>query len=105
MLASEEVKSEQIEDILAKFSEMGVNVVETEEAEPENEGAREEPDDEEESEGKLVEVKPKLPAKSGAKDPAERTGDPVRMYLREMSSVDLLSREGEIAIAKRNVDI
>ena len=101
LLSSEEVKSEQIEDILAKFSEMGVNVIETEEAEPENEGAREEPDDEEESEGELVEVKPKLPAKSGAKDPAERTGDPVRMYLREMSSVDLLSREGEIAIAKR----
>ena len=101
LLSSEEVKSEQIEDILAKFSEMGVNVVETEEAEPENEGAREEPDDEEESEGELVEVKPKLPAKSGAKDPAERTDDPVRMYLREMSSVDLLSREGEIAIFKR----
>ena len=101
LLSSEEVKSEQIEDILAKFSEMGVNVVETEEAEPENEGAREEPDDEEESEGQLVEVKPKLPAKSGAKDPAERTDDPVRMYLREMGSVELLSREGEIAIAKR----
>ncbi|MGA8749545.1 MAG: RNA polymerase sigma factor RpoD [Pseudolabrys sp.] len=101
LLSSEEVKSEQIEDILAKFSEMGVNMVEAEEAEPEDEGAREEPDDEEESEGELVEVKPKLPAKSGAKDPAERTGDPVRMYLREMSSVDLLSREGEIAIAKR----
>jgi RNA polymerase primary sigma factor len=101
LLSSEEVKSEQIEDILAKFSEMGVNVIETEEAEPENEGAREEPDDEEESEGQLVEVKPKLPAKTGAKDPAERTDDPVRMYLREMSSVDLLSREGEIAIAKR----
>jgi RNA polymerase primary sigma factor len=58
-------------------------------------------DDEEESEGQLVEVKPRLPVKSGAKDPAERTDDPVRMYLREMSSVDLLSREGEIAIAKR----
>ena len=101
LLSSEEVKSEQIEDTLAKFSEMGVNVIETEEAEPENEGAREEPDDEEESEGELVEVKPKLPARSGAKDPAERTDDPVRMYLREMSSVDLLSREGEIAIAKR----
>ena len=101
LLSSEEVKSEQIEDILAKFSEMGVNVVETEEAGPENEGAREEPDDEDESEGELVEVKPKLPAKSGAKDPAERTDDPVRMYLREMSSVELLSREGEIAIAKR----
>jgi RNA polymerase primary sigma factor len=58
-------------------------------------------DDEEESEGQLVEVKPRLPVKSGAKDPAERTDDPVRMYLREMSSADLLSREGEIAIAKR----
>ena len=101
LLSSEEVKSEQIEDILAKFSEMGVNVIETEEAEPENEGAREEPDEEKESEGELVEVKPKLPAKSGAKDPAERTDDPVRMYLREMNSVDLLSREGEIAIVKR----
>jgi len=77
-------------------------VVETEEAEPENEVAREEPDDEgEESERQLVEVKLKLPTKSGAKDPAERTDDPVRMYLREMSSVELLSREGEIAIAKR----
>src|SRR6476620_4182869 len=101
LLSSEELKSEQIEIILAKFSEMGVNVIETEEVEPENEGAREEPDDEEESEGELVEVKPKLPAKSGAKDPPERTDDPVRMYLREMVSVELLSREGEIAIAKR----
>ena len=101
LLSSEEVKSEQIEDILAMFSEMGVNVVETEEAVPEDEGAREEPDDEEESEGELVEVKPKLPAKREAKEPSERTDDPVRMYLREMGTVELLSREGEIAIAKR----
>jgi len=101
LLSSEEVKSEQIEDILAMFSEMGVNVVETEESVPEDEGAREEPDDEEESEGELVEVKPKLPAKREAKEPSERTDDPVRMYLREMGTVELLSREGEIAIAKR----
>src|ERR1022692_4041282 len=101
LLSSEEVKSEQIEDILAMFSEMGVNVVETEEAEPEDEGARKEPDDDEESEGELVEVKPKLPAKTEAKEPSERTDDPVRMYLREMGTVELLSREGEIAIAKR----
>ena len=102
LLSLEEVKSEQIEDILAIFSEMGVNVVETEEAEPEDEGAREEPDDEEEeSEGELVEVKPKLPAKTEAQDPSGRTDDPVRMYLREMGTVELLSREGEIAIAKR----
>ena len=103
LLSSEEVKSEQIEDILAKFSEMGVNVVETEEAEPEEQVAtREEPEEEAGGENELVEVQQRpVPAKSGAKDPAERTDDPVRMYLREMGSVELLSREGEIAIAKR----
>ena len=103
LLSSEEVKSEQIEDILAKLSEMGVNVVETKEAELEEEVAtREEPDEEAEGENELVEVQQRpVPAKSGAKDPAERTDDPVRMYLREMGTVELLSREGEIAIAKR----
>ena len=103
LLSSEEVKSEQIEDILAKFSEMGVSVVETKEAELEEEVAtREEPDEEAEGENELVEVRQRpVPAKSGAKDPAERTDDPVRMYLREMGTVELLSREGEIAIAKR----
>ena len=103
LLSSEEVKSEQIEDILAKFSEMGVNVVETKEAELEEEVAtREEPEEEAEGENELVEVQQRpVPAKSGAKEPAERTDDPVRMYLREMGSVELLSREGEIAIAKR----
>src|SRR3989449_11312731 len=49
----------------------------------------------------LVEVQQKVPAKSEAKEPTERTDDPVRMYLRDMGSVELLSREGEIAIAKR----
>src|SRR6185437_6350172 len=90
VMPSEEVTSEKIEDILAMMSEMGINVVETEET------------DEEESEGgELVEATPKTPAKSEAREPAERTDDPVRMYLREMGSVELLSREGEIAIAKR----
>ena len=51
--------------------------------------------------GELVEVQQKVPAKSEAKEPIERTDDPVRMYLRTMGSVELLSREGEIAIAKR----
>ncbi len=105
LLSSEEVKSEQIEDILGKLSEMGINVVETKEAELEKELAtREEPEEEAEgeNENELVEVQQRLvPAKSVAKEPAERTDDPVRMYLREMSSVELLSREGEIAIAKR----
>src|SRR5215203_2948003 len=95
VLPSEEVNSEQIEDILAMFSEMGVNVVETEEATEEGE---EQPESEG---GDLVEVQQKVPAKSEAKEPTERTDDPVRMYLREMGSVELLSREGEIAIAKR----
>src|SRR5215467_6160190 len=103
VLPSEEVNSEQIEDVLAMFSEMGVNVVETEETEQEEEtAAREEPEEEAEAEGnELVEVQRAVPAKSEAKEPAERTDDPVRMYLREMGSVELLSREGEIAIAKR----
>jgi RNA polymerase primary sigma factor len=103
LLSSEEVKSEQIEDILAKFSEMGVNVVETEESEPEDEVPREAPEEEPESErGELVEVQQhRAPAKAATKEPTERTDDPVRMYLREMGTVDLLSREGEIAIAKR----
>ena len=84
------------------FSEMGVNVVETEEASEEGEEQREEPEEEAESEsGELVEVQQKVPAKSEAKEPTERTDDPVRMYLREMGSIELLSREGEIAIAKR----
>ena len=101
LLSLEEVKSEQIEDILAKLSEMGINVVETKEAESEEEAAtNEEP--EEEGENGLVEVQQHpVPLKSGAKEPVERTDDPVRMYLREMGSVELLSREGEIAVAKR----
>src|SRR6266436_6517454 len=102
VLPSEEVTSEQIEDVLAMFSEMGINVVETEEPSEEEGSEREEPEEEPEAEsGELVEVPQKVPAKSEAKEPAERTDDPVRMYLREMGSVELLSREGEIAIAKR----
>ncbi|HEY6258441.1 MAG TPA: RNA polymerase sigma factor RpoD [Xanthobacteraceae bacterium] len=100
VLPSEEVNSEQIEDVLAMFSEMGINVVETEEAEQEEEH-KEEAEEEPEAEGELVEVARAVPAKTEAKEPAERTDDPVRMYLREMGSVELLSREGEIAIAKR----
>jgi RNA polymerase primary sigma factor len=103
LLSSEEVKSEQIEDILAKFSEMGVNVVEAKETDLEEEVAtREEPDEEDAGENELIEVQQRpVSVKSAAKEPAERTDDPVRMYLREMGSKELLSREGEIAIAKR----
>jgi RNA polymerase primary sigma factor len=110
LLASDEVNSEQIENILAMFSEIGINVIESKEARLEEEvAARQESDEDEEdeedgTEGKneVVEIQPRsAPAKSGGKEPAERTDDPVRMYLREMGSVELLSREGEIAIAKR----
>jgi RNA polymerase primary sigma factor len=98
LVPSEEVKSEQIEDILVMFSEMGVNVVETKEAEPEE--TPEEPE-REESDGDLMEVQRSAPVETKKSEPGERTDDPVRMYLREMGSVELLSREGEIAIAKR----
>src|SRR6516225_2019403 len=94
---SKEINSEQIEDVLAMFSGMGINVVESQEASEE-----EEPEEETESESaELVEVRRKVPVKSETKELIGRTDDPVRMYLREMGSVELLSREGEIAIAKR----
>src|SRR5271166_1568014 len=98
-----EVNSEQTEDVLAMLNEMGINVIETEETEGEEsaaEEAREQPE-EEESDGELVEVSRSMPAETKKSEPGERTDDPVRMYLREMGSVELLSREGEIAIAKR----
>ena len=98
VMPSEEVTSEKIEDVLAMMNEMGINVVETEETDNEEE---EEAEEEESEGGDIVEVAPKTPAKSETREPAERTDDPVRMYLREMGSVELLSREGEIAIAKR----
>ena len=102
VLPSEEVTSDQIEDVFAMLSEMGINVVENEEVEAEDapEEAKEEAE-EEESDGELIEVQRSTPAEPKKSEPGERTDDPVRMYLREMGSVELLSREGEIAIAKR----
>ena len=90
VLPSEEVTSEAIEDTLAMLSEMGVNVVEAEEDAETPEG------------GEVVVREETAVAESAAKESNyDRTDDPVRMYLREMGSVELLSREGEIAIAKR----
>lgn len=100
VLPSEEVTSEQIEDTMAMLSDMGINVVEDDERDAD----AEEPDsNEEESEGgELTEASgTALAATTTKKEPTDRTDDPVRMYLREMGSVELLSREGEIAIAKR----
>ena len=86
-LPTDKVSSEQIEDVLAQLSEMGINVVEDEEAE-DSDDKQKEPEQTEQASGNVS-------------DDAGRTDDPVRMYLREMGTVELLSREGEIAIAKR----
>ena len=93
VLPSEEVTSDQIEDVFAMLNEMGINVIETEEAETEEatEETREEPE-EEESEGELVEVARSTPAETKKSEPGERTDDPVRMYLREMGSVEQIGR-------------
>src|SRR6478735_2197353 len=101
VLPSEEFSSEQIEDVLGQLSEMGINVVESEEAE---EGEKPEAEEEEAESGDLVEAtqsRAVVVRETTTKEPTDRTDDPVRMYLREMGSVELLSREGEIAIAKR----
>jgi RNA polymerase primary sigma factor len=104
VLPSEEFTSDQIEDVFAMLSEMGINVVENEEAEAEEDDkddASSGGDEEEGEGGELVESGRSTPAETKRSEPGERTDDPVRMYLREMGSVELLSREGEIAIAKR----
>ena len=102
VLPSEEVSSDQIEDVYAMLNEMGINVVDSDEAEQEEENKpAEEADDDDDSDGELVPVSNKVLANAEKSEPSERTDDPVRMYLREMGSVELLSREGEIAIAKR----
>src|SRR5208282_3154394 len=102
VLPSEEISSDQIEDMNAMLSEMGINVVDSEDAEEaEKEGAAESADEEEAEGGEVVETSRSTAVTVRTSEPAERTDDPVRMYLREMGSVELLSREGEIAIAKR----
>src|SRR5689334_7797868 len=99
VLPSESTSPERIEDIMAMLNEMGINTVDSEEADSDEE--KNEEGDDDEGEGDLVEAAPKALATTEKKEPSERTDDPVRMYLREMGSVELLSREGEIAIAKR----
>ena len=90
-MPNEEISSEQIEDIMAMFSSMGINVVDEEEAE------------ETASKSKAVATAKgtAVATNSNARAGSDRTDDPVRMYLREMGTVELLSREGEISIAKR----
>jgi len=99
VLPSEEVSSDQIEDLYATLSDMGITVVENEDSDESAEGSEEAS---EEEEGRALVAQNNALVKNETKsEPAERTDDPVRMYLREMGSVELLSREGEIAIAKR----
>ncbi len=95
-LPQDQMSSEQIEDVMSALSDMGINIVE-------NEDSAEEAESEEEESVEEVEVDPISPAPTAAapKEKLDRTDDPVRMYLREMGAVELLSREGEIAIAKR----
>ncbi len=103
VLPSEEVTSEQIEDTMSMLSDMGINVIEDEEAEEATAGGDDDDsssDDESEG-GELAPSGGTALATAKKKEPTDRTDDPVRMYLREMGSVELLSREGEIAIAKR----
>jgi RNA polymerase primary sigma factor len=102
VLTSEEVNSEQMEDVLATFNQMGVNIVEIEEASADGEAEPDEADEEAEGEnGELVEAQQRATAQPKANEPSQRAGDPVGMYLREMGSMEPLSREGEIAVSKR----
>ena len=93
VMPPDQVSSEQIEDIMAMLSEMGINVIENEETEEESE--------EDNTLGEQPSESRELVAASSNSESYDKTDDPVRMYLREMGSVELLSREGEIAIAKR----
>jgi RNA polymerase primary sigma factor len=95
VLPPEQVSSEQIEDVMSMLSEMGINVIEDDEGDEDGDGAKETTD--------LVETSSSrdIALASSETEKLDRTDDPVRMYLREMGSVELLSREGEIAIAKR----
>ncbi|EJN13038.1 RNA polymerase sigma factor, sigma-70 family [Bradyrhizobium sp. YR681] len=98
VLPSDQTSPEQIEDIMSMLSDMGINVTEADDSgdeEDKDEGGEDETDNE------LVEVTQKAVTEVKKSEPGERTDDPVRMYLREMGTVELLSREGEIAIAKR----
>ncbi|MCK1627199.1 RNA polymerase sigma factor RpoD [Bradyrhizobium sp. 160] len=97
VLPSDQTSPEQIEDIMSMLSDMGINVTEADDTE----GEEDKDEGEDETDNELVEVTQKAVTEVKKSEPGERTDDPVRMYLREMGTVELLSREGEIAIAKR----
>src|ERR1700754_236257 len=97
VLPSDTTSPEQIEDIMSMLSDMGINVTEADDAENEEEKGCGDDD----TDNELVEVTQKAVTEVKKSEPGERTDDPVRMYLREMGTGELLSREVEIAIAKR----
>jgi RNA polymerase primary sigma factor len=102
-LPSDQMSPDQIEDVMSALNEMGVQVVENDDAGDDEDGeakAQAAADDDEEEVDPLDDGGPR-PAAATKKEAVDRTDDPVRMYLREMGAVELLSREGEIAIAKR----
>ncbi|HEY8433905.1 MAG TPA: sigma-70 family RNA polymerase sigma factor, partial [Sphingomicrobium sp.] len=99
-LPQDQMSSEQIEDVMSALNDMGINVVENDERGDDDEEEEKEPEPAEDEVDPLDDGGPR-PAAAAKKEPTDRTDDPVRMYLREMGAVELLSREGEIAIAKR----
>ncbi|WP_019052576.1 RNA polymerase sigma factor RpoD [Sphingobium xenophagum] len=100
-LPQDQMSSEQIEDVMSALNDMGVNIVENEEAGDDGEDQQREDDNDDANEvAEDDDGSPRLITEK-KKETVDRTDDPVRMYLREMGAVELLSREGEIAIAKR----
>src|SRR5437660_26464 len=100
-LPQDQMSSEQIEDIMSALNDMGINVVENAESSDDDEEEEKEAEPAAEDEVDPLDDGGPRPAAAVKKEPTDRTDDPVRMYLREMGAVELLSREGEIAIAKR----
>jgi RNA polymerase primary sigma factor len=98
-LPQDQMSTDQIEDVMAALNEMGVNVVESDEGDDEDGASKDEPEADADDDGTSGENERFIIEKK--KETVDRTDDPVRMYLREMGAVELLSREGEIAIAKR----
>src|SRR3954468_10257470 len=99
-LPQDQMSSEQIEDVMSALNDMGINVVESAE-DSDDEEKEDEPEASADEEVDPLDDGGPRPAAAVKKEAVDRTDDPVRMYLREMGAVELLSREGEIAIAKR----
>jgi RNA polymerase primary sigma factor len=100
VLPSQEAASEQIEDVLTVLNQMGIDTVEQEHTKTDEEEKADEPE-EDGGDAELVQVDRGVPSETKKSAPGERRDDPVRMYLRDMSAVELLSRAGEVAIFKR----